>query len=134
MTPDELIGSAGIRIATVVFSLLCVAGFVVSHYGVFAKTRGPVLTLAVVCGILAGVGAIHCFQGVFSLWMRLARILNTVVTTLLFGACYILVVPFFFLVIRLLDPLCLRKRPEPPTFWLERPHATVDITSLERMG
>lgn len=134
MTPDKLIGSAGIRIATVGFSLLCGTGVVLSHSGVFARARGPVMTLAVVAGILAVVGGIHCFPTVFSLWMRLARVLNTVATTSLFAACYILVVPFFFLVIRLLDPLCLRKQPEPRTFWLERPHATVDITSLKRMG
>ena len=134
MTIDKLIGSTGVRITAMVFSVLCVMGVVLSRYRFFGETRSSALTLAIISGILAVVAAIYCFRPVFSLWMRLAKVLNVLVTTLLFGACYIMVVPFFFLVIRLLDPLCMRKQPEPKTFWLERRSTGIDITSMQRMG
>lgn len=134
MTTDKLIGSVGIRIATMLFSLLCIMGIILSRYRFFGETGGPALTLTVVSGILAVVGAIYSFRSVFSLWMRFAKVLHVVVTTLLFGACYIVVVPFFFLVIRLFDPLCLRKQPEPRTFWIQRRNVRVEVVSLQRMG
>lgn len=134
MTTDKLIGSAGIRIATIVFSVLCVTGVILSRYRFFSETRSSSLSLAIISGILAVVAAIYSVRPVFLLWMRFAKVLQVLVTTLLFGACYIAVVPFFFFVIRLMDPLGQRKQPEPRTFWLERRSTGIDITSMQRMG
>jgi hypothetical protein len=134
VTTDKLIGSVGTRVAAMVFSLLCVMGFILSRYRFFGETRSSALTLAVISGILAGVAAIYSFRASFSLWMRFTKVLHVFVTMLLFGACYIVVVPFFFLVIRVFDPLCLRKQPEPRTFWIQRRNVRVEGASLQRMG
>jgi len=73
------------------------------------------------------------YKDFYDLWMRAAKTLHAGVAAFLFGACYILVVPIFFLMIWPFDVLRLR-RSDAPTFWIRRRTASCDLRSLQRMG
>jgi hypothetical protein len=64
--------------------------------------------------------------------MRFAQVLNKIMTTLLFGVVYLVLVPPFALVMHFLDPLRLRRASA--SYWLERREQSVDLESLRRMG
>jgi hypothetical protein len=92
----------------------------------------PYRRLAVVIlAVAAWMGVVHSSARLFALWMRLADTLHTVAVTVLFGACYLVVVPVFRLVLWFRDPLSLRRARQ--TSWVPRTRL-VDADSLERMG
>ncbi len=92
----------------------------------------PLRTLAVVIlAILAWMSVVHASAALFALWMRFADTLHTIAVTVLFGACYLIVVPVFRLALWFRDPLSLRRAHQ--TSWVSRTR-TVDAGSLERMG
>ena len=134
MNSDRLVGSTGIRLATLVFSLLCVTAVVLYERDFFSELSEVLLILAIGSGVLAFIGLTHSFRVVYSLWMKFAETLHTVTITLLFGACYLVVVPVFFLMVWPFDPLRLRNRSEPDTFWIQRRNPRCDPPSLQRMG
>lgn len=134
MNPDRLVASPGVRFATVVSIGLCVTGAVLYAFDLTSTASGMLLVLAVGSGILALVGMIHSFRVVYTRWMRFAQVLHTAVVTLLFGACYLFVVPVFFLMVWPFDLLRLRKRSSQHTFWHRRRSVKVDADSLTRMG
>jgi hypothetical protein len=130
MNPDRLIGSAGIRFATLILALLCLAAMALD----FLSQAGVVLrTLTFGCAILTFMGIVYSFRAVYSLWMRVAKALHAVGVTLLFGACYLFIIPLFFLISWAFDPLRLRNRSEPQTFWIPRRRTPCDLTFLQRM-
>jgi hypothetical protein len=77
---------------------------------------------------------IYCSRAAFAWWMRFSKVLNAVMTTVVFGLCYLVLVPFFVPLIWALDPLRLRRGSNPPSFWHERPGTPVTVDSLRRMG
>ena len=130
MDSARFVGSVSTRLATIAFALVCLGGVV--QYG-----RAPssiILTVTVGSGFLAFIGLIHCFRTLYSRWMRFAGLLHTVALTVLFGACYLFVVPLFYLFVRVLDPLKLRSRGQSGTFWIRRRNPGVDPSTLQRMG
>ncbi len=130
MDSARFVGSVGTRLATIAFVLVCVGGVV--QYG---RAPSPlILTLTIGAGFPAFLGMIHCFDALYSRWMRFAELLHKVALTVLFGACYLFVVPFFYLFVRVLDPLKLRSRGQPGTFWIRRRNPGVDPSTLQRMG
>jgi hypothetical protein len=133
MNSDRLVGSVGVRLATVVFFLLSVTALALYERGLFPNGRA-LLVLAVGSAILGFMGMIHAFRTLYARWMRWAMILHIGMITILFGACYLLVVPVFFLMVWPFDLLRLRKRIEPETFWIRRRSSTCDLTSFQRMG
>ncbi|MHC4427326.1 MAG: hypothetical protein ACYS0D_01815 [Planctomycetota bacterium] len=130
MNTERLIGSTAIRVSTVIFAVLCVVLFL--SRGRFPESSGLLLVLAIVSGILACLAFIHSFRAVYDAWMRFAKVLHTIVVAVLFGACYLAVVPLFFLMVWPSDPLRLRKGSKPATFWIRR--REFDPSSLNRMG
>jgi len=63
------------------------------------------------------------------LWKQFSHFLGRIVTTLWFGIFYLLLVPWFLVIARL-----LRKTRSTKTYWIERPATTYDETFFDRMG
>ena len=134
MNSDKFVGSVGVRLATLLFLLLSVMAVVLYERGSFPNVSKAPLIVAVVAGILAFIGMIHSVRKVYTAWLNLAMTLNTVMITILFGACYLLVVPVFFVIRWPSDPLGVRKRFEVDTFWVRRRRSRCDLASLQRLG
>ncbi|MGE3345715.1 MAG: hypothetical protein AB7L71_20010 [Vicinamibacterales bacterium] len=66
-------------------------------------------------------------------WMRFADHLHIVMTTVLFGAVYLLVVPVFALVARLTDAGGWRPRGTPPSTWRPKTPITHDRSFFDRL-
>ncbi len=116
---DRFIASPGIRVA----SLLLIA------LGVGSIGSYPMI--AVVAGVLAAFGAILSFHSSYDAWLPLAERIQKVVTTVLFGACYLLIVPLFSIFVRAGDPLRLR---ESDSSWVTEQREASDAQSYQRMG
>jgi H+/Cl- antiporter ClcA len=128
-----LVGSLYTRVAAGVFGLLAGLGLVLVWSG-FDEGHHWIRISAIVCALLAGIAGIYSCRAVFSWWMRFAKVLNGVVTTVVFGLCYLVLVPFFVPLIWALDPLGLRGGSKPASFWHQRRSTPVDVDTLRRMG
>jgi hypothetical protein len=113
---------------------VCAAATVLYRRDTYPAARGVVLTFAVVSAVLTFLALIHSHRTIYSGWMRFAEVLHTVVVTLLFGACYLLVVPLFFLIAWVSDPLRLRRSSNTDSFWIRRKTQAQDTGYFERMG
>jgi hypothetical protein len=132
MNVQRIIGSSWIRLACVVLALLSAAAFVAAGRQ-WIGPPGWVRFAGVVLGLLAAMAFVHAFRPVYAVWMRVAGVLNQVMTTLLFGLVYLVIVPPFSLVMRLVDPLRARRAKPAESLWIERPSEPVDADSLSRM-
>lgn len=74
------------------------------------------------------------YRRAISALTRFAEVLNTVIVTVLFAACYLLIVPIFYLLLRWSDPLRLRGDDTSDSFWIDKTETPLDRDSLERMG
>jgi H+/Cl- antiporter ClcA len=128
-----LVGSLYTRVTAVALGLLAGLGLLLVVSG-FDEGRHWIRVSAIVCGLLAGLAGIYCSRVVFGWWMRFAKVLNAIATTIVFGLCYLVLVPFFVPFIWALDPLRLRRGSSPASFWHERPKTPVNADTLRRMG
>lgn len=128
MNTRRWVGSTSVRMATGLLAALCVGL-------VMLGGSGSALTIAaaVATGVLALLGFVHSSGAIFARWIRFAEALNTAIVTALFAVCYLLVVPFFTLLLGLLRLARLRRPRERETAWVVKP-AQEDPLSLERMG
>ncbi len=132
MDTGRFVGTLGVRLATATLAAICAAGaFTLGRPDL--PGRGVLLAVTFVAGFLALVGFIHCFRAIYDRWLVFTRVLHTVVTTVLFGACYLLVVPLFWLITLPFDLLRVRRRPAAESFWVEKP-GKADPSSFQRMG
>ncbi len=130
MNADRLVGSKIVRGVTAVAALAAASGFALAWSG---RARGA-LTGAVICAVVTFLGGIYCARRGFALWMRFAKIVNRVMTTLVFGLCYLVLVPMFVPFVWIVDPLRLRRGSNCDSFWHERHRPPVNIDMLRRMG
>ena len=65
-------------------------------------------------------------------WKAFAERLSEFFTAISFGIVYLLLVPAFTLVARVLDPLHLRKSATHKTFWNKRPKRKIDSDFFRR--
>jgi hypothetical protein len=133
MNAEKLVGSLAVRVATAVFISLAALGLLLSQGGLAAGQRWAVLA-AIVCAVLAALGGIHCSRRGYALWMRTAAGLSEVMATLVFGLCYLVLVPFFVPIVWLLDPLQLRRGNDSASYWHERSTTPPDAQGFRRMG
>jgi hypothetical protein len=132
---ERIIGSREVHIATVVSALLVATAIVLRAYAIAPWTESTLfLILSVVVGVIAFIGLIHSFRALYYRWLAFAGFLQRVVVTLLFGGCYLLVVPWFALVLRVIDLRRSRGRLEPRSVWVPRPHTKYDERYFTRMG
>ena len=118
--------------AFVALALLSAAAFVAAGQ----QWLGPpewIRFAGLILGLLAAMAGIHSFRSAYAVWMRFAGVLNRVMTTLLFGLVYLIIVPPFSAVLRRLDPLRVRKGKASQTLWVKRSSGSVDADSLNRM-
>lgn len=127
MKTNRFVGSWIARVAVVVFGALTIA---------LAMSAGQapryVTYAAVFAGIWTWLSLVHAIRPLFKAWMRFAELLHNVAVTVLFGGCYLILVPLFHLVLRRRDPLHLR-RAKSDSSWVVRT-GVIDASSLERMG
>ena len=133
MNQERLIGSRSVRWVTLLLVLSCLAGVALRELST-SEMGAAFLPLMIVGAFLTFMGTIFSFAPLYALWMSFAKVLHTVSITVLFGACYLLVVPPFFVMTWILDPLRLRKRFDGPSYWIERNRGELDERSLRRMG
>jgi hypothetical protein len=92
-----------------------------------------VLVATAVSGFVGLIGFIHCFRAIYDRWLTFTHALHKVVTTVLFGACYLLVVPLFWLITLPFDLLRVRRRDAVESFWIAKQDKP-DKSSFGRMG
>ena len=128
---NSMVASLPVRAITVLF----VAFFIAASIPL-AVTQPVTLPkwLPYFLGFGSFFGFIHSFHSLFTGWMRLAEKMNKVSTAILFGACYLLVLPLFVPITWLLDPLKMRNSSSKTTFWQPRPTKKLTLDSLRRMS
>jgi carbamoyltransferase len=67
-------------------------------------------------------------------WMAVALVIQKVVTTVLFTAIYLAIVPWFALVALAKNSMGLRPRPQASTFWVPRRQVAHNASFFERLG
>jgi len=134
MNPEKFVGTVATRVVTFVFLLLSLALVFAYQRDQFAEHRSLVFVLAVVACLVTLLGAIHCFHTWYSLWMRFSKVLQTLVISVIFGTCYLLIVPFFSLIAWVLRVKSSRRRAEGGTYWIPRRTAKPDLDWFQRLG
>jgi hypothetical protein len=134
MNPNKYIGAIGMRVACACFALLGALTLAQYEFGFLGEPRPWTLKLALFFGFLTLLAGVHWSPPIYAGWMRFAKILNTVMVTLLFSAVYLVIVPIFFLIARALDPLRLRPRPGSETYWIKKRDTAATARSLQSMA
>jgi hypothetical protein len=130
---DRIVGSLGIRLAAAGLALACLFGSLLYRDRAFPDASGTVLFLTIASGVLALMAGVHVSRAIYARWLALSQRLHSLVVTVLFGACYLLVVPVFRLIGLTRDPLRLGRRDRAETFWIPR-RQDPGPESFERMG
>ena len=134
MNLDRLVSSRGARIATLSVALFAATALVLHELNALPQFGRLLPIVSAGCGLLTFAGLIVSFRPLYLLWSRIADVIQTVMMSLLFGCCYLLVVPFFVLIVRASDPLHLRGRTEEDgSFWTRRRKDDSDVQSFQRM-
>ena len=133
MDSARIVGSSGVRLTTAVLMLACAGGGWLLRAASFPNARRVLLFLTVALGFAAFIGLIHSFRAIYSGWLAFAGVLHVIAVNAIFGACYLLVVPLFRLIVLPFDPLRLRKRADATSFWVER-EEDPGPDSYQRMG
>ncbi len=90
--------------------------------------------LAVVSGIAAFVFFALSIPPFYSAWLRFGERLNGLVMTVIFGAIYLLFLPFLLIFVVPKNRLRTRKADECETFWEEQTDRNDEIEEMMRMG
>lgn len=128
MNTSRFVGTVAVRTITAALIGVCASLSILAGAG-----SRLLFWAAVLSGLLAWIGLVHSFSPLFRGWMRFAERLQAVAVTILFGTCYLLVVPLFTLFVRARDPLRLGKKTRQDTSWVPRTQS-IDLQSMERMG
>lgn len=129
MDIDRLIGSPGVRLTTIGAALLLTTAVVLRQFSV-APWRGSTSYLVLcIVGVIAFIGLVHSFRRLYNWWLAFAEFLQSVMIVVLFGGCYLLIVPWFYLI------MLLRSRGyRANSFWIPRRRIECDESYFTRMG
>ena len=122
------------RTVLVASASLCLGALWLRRLGRPAFPDGLTLSVFVASAVVAFMALVHSSHGIYARWMRFAEGLQALIVTVLFGACYLLVVPLFFALSWYQDPLRLRRRAQEHSFWVQRAAGSDDLRSFQRMG
>lgn len=133
MDQEKLVEATSTRVVATVSAAVCIA-FVIASQQLGASTW--LIAAAILSGLVAALGLIFSFKSIYTAWMRFAAVLQSLITTILFGACYLLIVPIFTIFTRITDPLGLRPtKPDDNTYWIKRHNVDANNpSSYQRMG
>ncbi len=135
MNFDHLVASRGARAFAATFAVLAIASFALGRSDVVPDLGRFIFLPVLIFSVLTFMGIIFSFRPLYTRWMKFADALQVVVMTILFGGCYLIVVPFFVLIVKASDPLGLRGRPEDgDSYWVDRHKDESDIESYRRMA
>ncbi len=127
---DRWISSQSIRVATLGGSALFAA---VTYFYFENRSSELLLACVIATGVPTALGVILSFRPIYAVWMRIAEILQRFVSTVLFGSCYLLLVPLMLLAARL-GGLFGRRREFGESLWVRRAPRDTDPRSYQRMG
>ena len=131
---DKYIASPAARALALFFGVLFVVFIVIGQVADLSN-RNVLYLSTVIFGLLALLGCIHSFHGVYRAWMNFAALLQKGISTILFGACYLFMVPFIVVFVRISDPLKLKaSASKQDTFWIQRHADEKNVASYQRMG
>jgi 3-hydroxy-3-methylglutaryl CoA synthase len=133
MDSARMVGSSGVRLATALLMLALAGSVWLLRTARLPNARTVLLIVTVALGLATFMGLIHCFRALYAGWLAFAGVLHVIAVNAIFGACYLLVVPFFRLIVLPFDPLRLRKRAGAASFWVDR-EKDPGPDSFERMG
>jgi hypothetical protein len=132
---ESIIGSSGIRISTAAATLVLTTAVVVREYAVAPRMGSvPYSVFCFIVGAAALIGLVYSFRGLYTRWLAFAEFLQGVVVTVLFGTCYLVVVPWFYLLARVIDMLRSRGHHQTKSFWVLRRQIEFDENYFSRMG
>ena len=134
MNMTRVIGAPVVRVVTLTLLLTCLALTLIVRGGSYPGAGRVLFIVALVSGIGGLLGLIHSFQKAYDLWMKFADALQIVVVTVLFGMCYLFIVPIFFIIIKAFDPLRLRFRSKEDTYWIRRRRDEFNLDVFERLA
>lgn len=132
---EKWIGTKAVRIAAAVVAAASAATLAIAYGAPDGTLRSALGLLGTILALLTLLGFILSFQKVYARWMRFAAILQKIFVTIFFGLCYLLIVPFFSLLLRKADPLKLRTpSDQTSSFWRTREPDNTSSDSYLRMG
>lgn len=135
MNLDKWIASPVARIAAAASAALSAGAFAAANAGATGGLKTFLTLLGVAFALLTVLGFIISFHGTYWRWMKFAAALQKVMVTILFGVCYLLIVPLFSILLRNADPLKLRTSPDRTgSLWRARKPDETDPDSYLRMG
>ena len=104
-------------------------------YGVdLATERRAFSLLALILGAITFIGLVHSFRALYHRWLAFAERLQRVAVTVLFGATYLLVVPWFSLLGRIIAWRRAGRQLGATGHWVARRRAEYDEKYFTRMG
>jgi hypothetical protein len=130
---SQVIGSRYIQFATLFFAFFYAITLPAVRAFSGIEMKIPKVASALL-GFFTLLALIHCSKRLYDLWMALTKKLNVFGTALVFGICYFAVVPLFWMISCLMDPLQLRTSKNCQTFWTKRRNREINLESLQRMG
>lgn len=130
MSTEHLIGNTWTRAAAVALLLVAVAAAATVATGVPAPWHLVARVTMWAAGFLALLAGVHWSQRIYKAWMRGAAAINAVVTTVLFGLMYLVVVPVFWAILKLRERAAAGRDSQ----WHERRPVATDAAFFERMG
>ena len=133
MDIERIVGSSGARIVAAGLCALLAFAIALRRYSLYPWTEGtPFFVFLIVLGICAFIAVIPSFRTLYYRWLAFAEFLQGIVVTVLFGACYLLIVPLFAVIAHALDSS--RVRTKSKSFWRPRHPAAGDESYFSRMG
>ena len=132
MRAPRFVGSQTIRWGTVCSLLLGLAVWMTPAGAIAISSRMQWIIVLACCG-LAFLGTIHGSRQLFELWSRWTKRMQEVLTVVFFGAIYLVVVPPFAALAKLLDPLGMYSTKRSSN-WIVRSNDQSSSDSLDRLG
>jgi hypothetical protein len=132
LNSEQLIGSRQARAAAIILWLVCVSAIALDRAGVMAREHGVLRSAGWAAGFLALLAVVHWSHRIYSRWMRLAGVLNAVVTAVLLGVAYFAIVPLFWAIVQ--TRRAGRRMRGRDSYWHARRRVDPDLRYFQRMG
>ena len=130
ITEKKIVGSWTIRGIAVTLGLISLVSCGIVVLGTIPGWNGVLKLTAGANGLASLAASVHWSPAVHRGWTGVAEVIHSIVTTAIFAVCYLLVVPFFFLIIRAQEFF----QPKKDSFWKKRKASEFDRDYFERMG
>jgi hypothetical protein len=131
MNSDRLVGCTALRVSAVGFAAASLGAAYALYTGLLPEWSFWLRTALFAGVLLSLVAGVHWSAGIYRRWMWLAGVINTVSMTVIFGLCYLFLVPMVAVIIHMRR---LRSGNTTQSAWVVRPNRECDGEYLQRMG